>query len=212
MTGDSYAKAIDSFGRFAEAAASHRHNRPRGLALDAGLPPSSGYRAIAVLEAGGYLARDLDGFYAPGPQLWRVGLNAWGLGGLHSGIEPVLVRLRRDARRSAFLGVVLGRHLWIGPHSIGRGHDYLVPEEPGFDIEDLVEGDGVARMRLHAPGESGPKIGRLIAETISVARGNDSAQAVVGLFHPAGAAVGETSAALRSAAMRLRDAREAANG
>lgn len=214
MAGDSYAKAIGNFVRFADAAASHRHNRPRRLALDAGLPPSSGYRAIAVLEAARFLARDLDGVYAPGPQLWRVGLNAWGLGGLHPGVEPVLARLRRDTRRSAFLGVVVGRQLWVGPYSTGRGYDFVVPEDPVLDVEVITKNEGVTRMRLRAPDEHEPKTGRLTAEMASVTSGNDGAGAVVGLLQRAGTstAAGETGAAIRSAARRLRDAGDAAPG
>ncbi len=214
MADDSYAKAIGNFARLAGAAASHRHNRRRQLALDAGLPPSSGYRAVAVLEGARFLARDLDGVYAPGPQLWRVGLNAWGLGGLHPGIEPVLARLRRDTRRSAFLGAAVGRQLWVGPYSTGRGYDFVVPENPLLDIEAATNTGGVMRLRLHVPGEIGSRPGQLTAEVAPVADGNDGAEAVVGLLRHAGTSMAgsETSAAICSAARRLREARDAALG
>ncbi len=204
MAYDPYAKAIGSFLNLVEASASHRHDRPRRLALDSGLPPSSGYRAIATLEATQFLARDLDGVYAPGRQLWRVGLNAWGLGALFPGIEPVLARLRRDTRRTAFAGIVAGREVSVGPYSSGRGYDFVVPEEPVLHLEAATETNGITRLRT----------GPLVAEVASVKSSEEGAEAVVGIFRHAGASeeAADTGVAIRSAAARLCDAGKRADG
>jgi hypothetical protein len=201
---DPYGKAIRNFAGITGVAASKRIDRPRRLAVTAGLPPSTGYRAIATLEAAGFLTRDLAGIYAPGPELWRVGMNAWGLGELHSRTEPVLNRLRRDARLTAFFGVISGRDLQIGPYSTGRGYDYLVPGGAGrYPIEDTADAVEGLVMRLTGSDGIDPGHNRFHVRAAPVMTGNDGARTVVGLLMRNGRNATGTQAAIADAARRL---------
>ena len=122
-----YARAVATVRQLTSAPVEAAFDGPRKLARAAGLAPSSGYRAIAQAEAMGFLLRDGEGLYGPGKEARRIGLSALGFGDLAMVCDPILLRLRDAASLTAFLGVLRGRSLSVGPFAMGRGAGYAVP-------------------------------------------------------------------------------------
>lgn len=119
MTGETYAMAVRNFEALIAQPRSGRHTTPATLIRAAGLPPSSGYRHVATLEAEGLLRRDRDGTYLPGLSAVRTGLRAFGFGAIAPIAEPIITQLRQATRHTAFLGICDGVGLFVGPYSIG---------------------------------------------------------------------------------------------
>lgn len=177
-----YRRALATFDALAAAPLEAGFAGPRALARSVGLAPTSGYRAVAQAEAAGLLTRDADGVYQRGPDACRIGLSALGFGMFAAASQPVLLRLRRAVRMTAFLGVVQDLQLRVGPFSMGRGTEYLLPDpQVALSAAPSWSGDAPAAVGLAAPTETGRRQTALIA---CLAGGADGAAAVVGVLLP----------------------------
>lgn len=138
MTSETYAMAVQNFEALLAQPRSGRHKTPATLIRAAGLPPSSGYRHVATLEAEGLLRRDRNGAYLPGLTAVRTGLRAFGLGAIAPVAEPVITQLRQATRHTVFIGICDDANLVTGPYSIGsetRHH----PVQPRYLLEELPD-------------------------------------------------------------------------
>lgn len=144
---DSYARAVESFGALADAPLDAALTGPAALARASGMARSSGHRAATAAEAAGLLVRDRHGVYRRGPLALRIGLSASGFGAAAPVAEPILTELRQMTGRTAFLGVLHGAELAVGPYSLGRGAGYLRPA-PRHAVFPLGSEEDVALHRL----------------------------------------------------------------
>lgn len=155
MTSETYAMAVRNFEALLDQPRSGRHTTPATLIRAAGLPPSSGYRHVATLEAEGFLRRDRNGAYLAGLTAVRTGLRAFGFGAIAPVAEPVITQLRQATRHTVFIAICDDADLVTGPYSTGpetRHHPvqtrYLLEELP-----DLVPGrPAKASLRYVASG------------------------------------------------------------
>lgn len=131
VSSDPYTKAIEQVSRLLEEVVRYPHQSARSLSKACQLSPSSGYRLIKAMETQGFLNRDDAGEWVRGAQALQVGLNAWGVGTLGYASEPVLNRLRQNSQCTAFIGALQQGELWVGPFSLGRGGNYLYPQNSG---------------------------------------------------------------------------------
>lgn len=158
MTENAYSRAVGSFEALLSAPRSSRLDTPAALIKAAGLPPSSGYRHVATLEAEGFLRRDETGTYLLGQAALRSGLKAHCLGRLAPAIQPILLQIRQATQVTAFLGYSEDLLLRVGPHSIGRETRHVPLQEsfsfetvPVFELATTTEvalvahNDGIAR-------------------------------------------------------------------
>lgn len=142
---DPYAHAVDRFEALCNSVISDRAETPRQLVLNAGIPKSSGYRALNALEKNGFLSRDSKGDYLRGDVAWQVGLAAWGFGRGLNAVLPLVRYLRAQTRRTACLCVVNEGRFHIGPFSLAQGRGHIRPPSASMsfwaepEAPDLLE-------------------------------------------------------------------------
>ena len=143
MTQTAYARAVEKFEALVSGAEAATHETPAQLIQFAGLSASTGYRHIAALEAEGLVRRDAAGTYLTGLTAIRTGLRGFGMGRLAPIAQPVLLQLRQATRHTAFLAVVQGMDLLIGPHSLGRETGNVrLGRVYGFEaVPEVVQGE-----------------------------------------------------------------------
>lgn len=205
MASPAYDKAAQTLLTLTDLVVRRERSSPRALARAAGLPPSSGYRALATLEAAGLLSRDLDGALVRGVGAYRMGLAAYGLGRFADGVDPVLDQLRREVRRTAFLGILQEGQLYFGPFHLSRGAAYIVPpSDDAYNVEVLDRASGVCRVSLLPISEDETNT-PLPALLTPIGAGNAGAEATLGVLlgrEPSNA-LPMLHQAMSSAALRL---------
>ena len=117
---NSYEKMLHQFEGLLSESCSYPHESAHGLSKANAMAATTGYRHIATAESYGFLKRNRDGVYGVGDRAFHVGLTALGAGRLAPFLSAVLIHLRKNTRRTAFVGIGQGDLVRMGPFSMGR--------------------------------------------------------------------------------------------
>lgn len=127
-----YEKAVQHFDDVVDAPITKLCAKPADLTHALNRSSSTNFRAVAEAEANGLLRRDLKNHYARGALARRIGFSAFGIGQLSDVVEPLLIDLRERTRRTSVIIVQKGDQVFVGPFSLGRGPEYVRPEQTYF--------------------------------------------------------------------------------
>ncbi len=179
-----YQRALATLDSLTAAPLKAGFDGPRVLARSVGLSPTSGYRAVAQAEAAGLLSRDAEGVYGRGLDACRIGLSALGFGQYAVVAEPVLLRLRRSVRMTAFLGVIRDEAMICGPFSMGRGTGFHAPEpRVGLSAMPIWTADTPIAIGLSPVSQNGRRQTALVS---LLEEDPENGLAIVGVLLPHG--------------------------
>ncbi|MCV6546935.1 MAG: hypothetical protein OIF56_06570 [Cohaesibacter sp.] len=160
---NSYHKSIDRFEYLLDAARSREIDTPYKLAQITGIPQSTAYRQIALMEKLRLISRDMQGRFMIGPESLRLANKAWDIQDIEVLAEPILRFIRIQTRQTGFLGFVANGDIQLGLYSIGLGCRFNKPTKSGLyhflDVikpltsgrYDLVDDDGLRQPVILCP-------------------------------------------------------------
>ena len=180
---NSYSKAVDQFIRLSKSVSTTTTAKPRQLALNSQIVPSSGYRFLKALEQANFIQRDAMGLFIIGQEARRISMNAWGIGRYAEICVPILHTLRQTSQRTAFIGLVNSNKLWIGPFSLGRGAKFAIPSPyVVFGLLSTLPEEQPLRVHLSDISENSRSSPTTQAVLLRLCPANDDATAVLGLL------------------------------
>lgn len=186
-----------------------------GVARDVGLPPSTVLRLMRTLETSGFLAKDADSTYRPGPRLlqigarafskeWLVSLSAAPMQGVVEATgESVYLSIPGHRKTALYVSIIEGtysvRHTnWVGRtvplegSAVGIVMRGATPEVGYVVLENTIEEDVTA---ICAPIQVGPRVVGAMSTLVPTYRLNFDQQracgeALIKATHEVSAALG----------------------
>lgn len=198
---NSYHKAIDRFESLLEMARSREIDTPYKMAQASGIPQSTAYRQIALLEEMRLISRDVQGRFMIGPETLRLSNQAWQVQDIEVLAEPILRFVRIQTRKTAFLGFVADGAIQLGAYSIGLGSSFKRPVKSGcYFFRDVTLPLSPGRFDFFDEKELRHSV------ILSPISGNEDRELVIGLFETAqkDSVISDDLALVTDAANRLR--------